>query len=745
MSGLMFLRLGLLLLFVSGCTCGGTVDVGGSGGGRADGGKDGGGGAGGDGGTSQDGGPPDGSMGVPCDTGRCNTGEVCVFGQCLKDCGTNGLRCGTPAACCSSGAICYLGACTVPGVSCVSGGDGGSSSCPIRTTCPAGQTCELTLGKCLPAAMTNACQFKPPVGQFSPVVKWEWQSSPVLPAWNQIMMTPMVADLDSDCMPDVVFTTFSGGNYSSAGVVRAVRGDGTRELWTATDPALRTVPGAQVALGDIDGDGKLEVFTCHESHALLALNFDGTKKWLSTDLPCGNYDAPHLADLDHDGVPEVVVGFSVHDARTGGLLGTPPVVASYGNHGLYTTAAELDGNLANGLEIVAGGIVYHRDGTLYWDSSGGNAGYPAVADLDGDGLPEVVSVVAGTHLVTAFRHDGTVLWGPKDINNGVATPAGPSGGGPPTIADFDGDGKPDVAMAGGYGYLVLNGQTGAVLWQSTATTDTSSRVTGSSVFDFEGDGKAEAIYNDEHNLRVYDGKTGAVLVKLCSMSGTLWENPVIVDVDGDDHAEIVVMNNNYAFSTCDADVGGGASHTGFKVIGDALKRWVRTRRIWNQHTYRVSNINDDGTVPKNELDNWKQAGLNNFRQNVQTTNVLAAPDLLPRDLRAAASGCPTQLTLSTVVINQGEATAPTGVRVTFYTRDAAGLPVVIKTVQTAGPIYAGASELVSVVWTPAGGTIGPLSVWVVVDDDGAGVGTVNECDELNNRSLPISVGCATIN
>lgn len=735
----MVLRLSLLLLLVSGCQCKSSVDVGGGGGGSTDGGKDG----GPEDGGGTGGGSPDASVGVPCEMGHCGVGEICELGQCQKDCGLTGLRCGSPSACCQGGEICYLGACTLPGQSCASGGDAGSSICPSLTSCPTGQYCELSLGKCLPTAKTIACEFKPPVGQFAPTIKWEWQSSPVLPASNQIMMTPMVADLDGDCMPDVVFATFEGSNYSSSGVLRAVRGDGSRELWTASDPALRTVPGAQVALGDVDGDGKLEVFACHESRALLALNFDGTKKWLSTDLPCGTYDAPQLVDLDHDGVPEVVVGFSVHNALTGQLIGSPPTVPSYGSYGPYTTAAELDGNVANGMELVGGGVVYHWDGTLYWDNSGGNTGYPAVADLDGDGLPEVVSVAAGTHSVTAYRHDGTVLWGPIDVNNAVPTPSGPSGGGPPTIADFDGDGKPDVAMAGGYGYLVLNGQTGAVLWQSTATTDTSSRVTGSSVFDFEGDGRAEAIYNDEHNLRVYDGKTGAVLVKLCSMSGTLWENPVIVDVDGDDHAEIVVMNNNYAFPTCDADVGGGASHTGFKVIGDALQRWVRTRRIWNQHTYRVTNINDDGTVPSNELDNWKQPGLNNFRQNVQTTNVLAAPDLVPSDFRMSSVDCPLQLRLSVVVINQGAATAPAGVRVTFYYRDSAGMPQVLTTVQTTGPIYAGASEAVSVVWTPVG--MPPFFVWVVVDDDGTGLGTVNECDELNNRSAPIAVGCPQIN
>src|SRR5205823_4798822 len=154
----------------------------------------------------------------------------------------------------------------------------------------------------------------------------------------------------------------------------------------------------------------------------------------------------------------------------------------------------------------------HADGTLYWNALAGQGGigYPAVADLDGDGLPDVVAVVPSTNSIWAYKHDGTRLWGPVDVNNGVATPHGPTGGGPPTIADFDGNGKPDVATAGGYGYLVLNGQTGAVLWQNTDTQDYSSRVTGSSVFDFEGDGKAEAIYNDEHDLRVYNGADGKV-------------------------------------------------------------------------------------------------------------------------------------------------------------------------------------------------------------------------------------------
>ncbi len=690
-----------------------------------------------------DGGPGDDlTMGPPCGAGHCMPGEVCELGTCHKDCGKQ-TRCGDPETCCNQGDVCYLGACTTPGQPCNGmGGDGGTCG---TTACPDGQYCEESIGRCLPLAMTKMCEYHPPVGQFAPKVKWEWQGSQTLPTYNQIMMTPMVADLDGDCMPDVVFSTFAGGNYGADGVIRAVRGDGAGELWTVTDAGLRAIPGAQLALADIDGDGKVEVFACHQSKALMALNFDGTKKWISGDAPCGAYDAPFVADLDHDGKPEVVVGFAVHDAQTGALVGNPPAVPTYGSYGGYTTAAELDGNAGNGMEIVGGGVAYHRDGTLYWSNLqaiGGTVGYPAVGDLDGDGAPDVAGVVASTHSVWAWKHDGTVLWGPKDVNNGVATPQGPTGGGPPTIADFDGNGVPDVATAGGYGYLVLRGKDGSVLWQSTMTTDTSSRVTGSSVFDFEGDGAAEAVYNDEHNLRVYKGADGTVLLKLCSTSGTLWENPVIVDVDADDHAEIIVMNNNYAFGACDD---GSPSHTGFKVIGDSKNRWVRTRRLWNQHTYHVTNVADDATVPKVEANNWQQPGLNDFRQNVQTKNVFAAPDLVPRDLHALYDQCGGgKITLVATVLNQGEAGVPAGVPVTFYTVDMNGATP-IGTVMTQGQILPGASETVSFAWTPAGDPHGPFSVLVIVDDAGTpNSNTVNECDLSNNTSKPIQIGCPQI-
>jgi hypothetical protein len=109
--------------------------------------------------------------------------------------------------------------------------------------------------------------------------------------------------------------------------------------------------------------------------------------------------------------------------------------------------------------------------------------------------------------------DGTVIFGPVPLDGGGT-------GGPPTIADFDGDGLPEFASAGASAYNVFDldctasprrggigatGSTRGILWSQRAQ-DQSSNVTGSSVFDFEGDGRAEVVYADECFVRVYDGR-----------------------------------------------------------------------------------------------------------------------------------------------------------------------------------------------------------------------------------------------
>lgn len=691
----------------------------------------------------------------------CGPDRRCEAATCVLDCGGR-ARCTTPAGevCCAAGDICYLEACVTPG-----------GACSDLARCPEGQYCEPTLMRCLPRATGGeACEYRPPAGVFTPRLEWSWTGdSMAFPTHNQVMMQPVVANLtddngdgaiDHNDVPDVVFSTFAGGDYWTNGILRAVSGADGRRIWpSAADPGYRTTPGASVAIAELDAASPgPEIVTCSPSNPsssprapghLLIVRADGTLLREVPSVPCG-FSAPAIADMDSDGVPEIVVrNLALH--ADGTLLPgfRDPAIRDNSATSLddFSTVADLDGD--GTMEIVLGNRAIRFDGTNLWSRTDQGSGFVAVADLDRDGRPEVVSVRPPSHSVIALRGlDGSTFWGPVEINREPVT-MGESGGGPPTIADFNGDGIPDVALAGGYNYLVLHGadgtpmgstvRGGTPIWHAPSR-DWSSRVTGSSVFDFEGDGEAEAVYNDEVSLRVFRGRDGRVLFNACNTSGTLWEYPVIVDVDNDDHAEIVVMANNYAFRNC-AD--GSASGTGIRVYGDASGNWVRTRRIWNQHTYHVTNIDEDGHVPRMERPNWTLAGLNNFRQNVQPDGLFDAPDLSPADVSADLSMCDAQMVLRARVVNRGRAGAPAGVPVTFYYGNPAGMHTRIGRTLTTRRLLPGESEVVSVLFPiPPGMARATFDIYVVVNDvDDMPLEILHECRTDNNASTPRPFVC----
>jgi len=158
---------------------------------------------------------------------------------------------------------------------------------------------------------------------------------------------------------------------------------------------------------------------------------------------------------------------------------------------------------------------------------------------------------------------------------------------------------PEIGVAGGSAYSVIEGD-GTILWSSPID-DSSSSVTGSTLFDFENDGVPEVVYNDHDFLRIYDGATGVVLAELANPNWTAMEFPTLADVDGDGEAEIIVGAT-------------GIGTAGLSVFGDALGRWPLTRNLWNQHSYHITNVNDDLTIPQFEANSWE--AFNSYRQNL---------------------------------------------------------------------------------------------------------------------------------
>jgi hypothetical protein len=641
------------------------------------------------------------------------------------------------------------------------------------------------------------CLFDFEVGAFTPRTEWSFQvpQDAPYPERNQVMATPAVANLTDDNadgaidlrdIPDVIYTSFStkvqaSWDFLDWGVLRAMSGDGSRLLWTVGPDELGSIadfgvqPGGSPAVGDIDGDGLVEIivgayrFQAPGASGLLAFEHDGTFKWWATEAADENYNThdlyqermwwggPSIADLDGDGTPEIVMGAVVFD-NAGNFLWngrdaaglTEPAgeginwrsgsSANTTYTGMLSAVADLDGAAdgsggARSQELVSGRTAYKHDGTLLWEAEPGLPdGFVAIADFNDDDLPDVVVSANGTVRIQDGS-DGALIWGPVTIE-GIG---GGGGGrvGPPTVADFNGDGDPEIGVAGASQYVTLDvdipsGATLPVqpafadvkLW-AAATQDVSSNMTGSSVFDFEGDGKAEVVYNDELKLRVFDGTTGAVLYERDNTSFTGLEYPVIVDVDNDGQAEIVVGSND--FECGDVLSGCTPGFAGLRVFGDANDNWVTTRRIWNQHTYHITNVNEDGTIPTQEADSWE--AHNTYRLNaLLELDPQAAPDLVPYQPDFTGGFC--AATLEVWVHNQGATRVGANLPVSFY--EVEGQTVTyLGTATTLLPLEAGDAEKVTFVIDPAAD--GMHTYRVVVDDQGAGAGGIeNECDDTNN-------------
>lgn len=762
-----------------------------------------------DGGPGVDGGPGMDSGPPPCTSDDACGGGVCLDGAC---CPTAGQVCGT--ACCATTETCFANACVVPGDRCTRNEDCGEGQYCEPALGPGagadggmppadggGVTCvgTATTGRCLtlpprceddPTAdpCITTCEYRPPVDTLNAVIQWRWGPTAVAyPNVTDVWSTPAVARLhDTNCdgrvdaldPPSIVFVsgnaagncchcTSASPSRCRNGALRVLDGLTGAELWSLRDGVLAGsagFAGISVALGDVDGDGVTDIVAVTGEGSLVAL--DGTGMLIAqSDFQLAERSVGDgfgwggglaLADMDGDGTVEVAFGRTV--ARIAGAT-ISRVFTGSGGQGSWTNPnlttqlsffANLDADPE--FELVAGRTAYDASGTPLWDRTDLSDGFPAVGDFDRDGTPEVALVTGGRLYILDGATGGTEL-GPVALG-------GMGSGGPPTVADFDGDGAPEVGVALANYYVMAKPNyttmTIDVVWQ-TANHDLSSSVTGSTVFDFEGDGIAEVIYNDECFMWVYDGPTGRVRFAAPTTSFTATESSLVADVDGDGHAEMVMIANGADPSSAgwgcnvspwnvpDATTGrpawqpppGATAHRGITVFRDAENSWVGTRTLWNQHAYSVNNVCDDGDdactppstygeIPAVPRDNWSVPWLNNFRQNVQGEGIFDAPDAVV----SLQVTCDMPPVLRAFVRNIGAALLPAGVVVGFYERGASG-DVMLGTGTTTTALFPGQAGIVSL--TAPSGT-DPTSTFVARIEIDPAMRTFRECREDNNGS-----------
>jgi hypothetical protein len=288
--------------------------------------------------------------------------------------------------------------------------------------------------------------------------------------WQQfvrdtIWSSPAIADLDRDGSPEVVIgvdTHFEEGyGTEDGGRLHVYRADGQSEL-PGFPIQIDEVIWSSPALGDIDGDGDLEIVvgtgTCWSNppcvpsgHELNPNAGRYMNAWHHTGQPVAGwprpmshnaFGSPALANLDADSLPEIIV--NTDDG--------------------YVYAFNGDGSDVPGWPV----LPYTPA-----DTNGNTVSFPTMAspiatDLDGDGVPEIV-LPSNWELVVWNVH------GQQISRQGIPYQGDPwvldtpySLGSTASVGDIDGDGLNEIVTAGSTAYAAQGAIYG---WDLTSPTN----------------------------------------------------------------------------------------------------------------------------------------------------------------------------------------------------------------------------------------------------------------------------------
>lgn len=479
--------------------------------------------------------------------------------------------------------------------------------------------------------------------EVKPKLKWDWYAQldvtdpSNFPKFSQVMATPMVADLNGDGVPEVVFVSWSVSGdwfpdndpktsyYGRNGVLRIVDGKTGKNLKSVGDQELAPYATTSPLLVDLDADGKMEIVYSHYlGRKVIALNHDGSKRWIY-DSPTyvANASSFSAADFNRDGRAEVVLGQKVlteNSSRNPEVLFTLSSTTS----SPYQFAYSLNPNKPKELQILGTNGVFNGIGEFQFPLPAGML--YAAADLDKTRTGIEIVATGGGKLKIFDGIQGDLLKS-YDLTtvSELKCASGSVGGGTPTVGDFDGDPSTlEIAVATGK-YLAIFTQD-AKLLMKYETQDCSSLATGISSFDFNGDGKPEILYADEEYLRIFEIRNGElhVVSKIVNPSGTIYEYPVVVDVDGNGSSEIVVASNNYPVGSFyrDADEvqDQAAAYlvTGVRAFEATVEgSWMPTRKIWNQFEYNPALVSERGLASSFTPTAKDFFTTNIFRRNTQ--------------------------------------------------------------------------------------------------------------------------------
>ncbi len=388
-------------------------------------------------------------------------------------------------------------------------------------------------------------------------------------------------DIDGDGKNDLIVASSASTTIS---ILRNQSKIGSLDFAPHVDILTSSSLNYGVCIGDLDGDGKLDMISVGTLGNTLSLfkntSTPGVISFAARiDITTGAspFDVA-IRDIDKDGRPDIIV------ANNG--ANSISVFRNIGNAGNFSFANKVDfasgaepvsiafGDIdSDGSEDIAVANPRSRTISVFRNTStpgiialaakvdfapGRNPYMVVVGDLDMDGKPDMASVNLFDHTVSVFLNTST---GNNISFSGKTDFSAPSSPQSLAIGDMDGDGKPDIAVAkySGNNSILRNKSTvGAIAFDAQVEYGSPAYTDGIVLADFDGDGKADmAVGND------YGTNLVAVLRNKINEPDILAISPVSAGAG----TMITIKGTNFS-GTTSVNIG-GIPATSFTVVDSA--------------------------------------------------------------------------------------------------------------------------------------------------------------------------------
>jgi hypothetical protein len=296
-------------------------------------------------------------------------------------------------------------------------------------------------------------------------------ASPVIVGSFPTAATP--EDVNEDGIEDVVLVTTSGGNLVTL-LGQGAGGVGNGNFAAPVNVATGAAP-VSLALLDVNGDGILDAVVASQDDNALYLHVGqgaggvgngtfgatvllATLGFSPTGIAVGDFNEDGLLDLAVAGGPTslaMLFGQGTDGVPNGSFAAPVPVTTSANTRGVLAYDFNADGitDLAvtgSSLRLLYGnGTNGKGDGTFSLGPSYTTSTTPnhlATGDFNGDALADLVVCNTGASAVSVFLANGSGGVPDGTFADGITVTAG-SGPNTANVADWDQDGRPDLAVA----------------------------------------------------------------------------------------------------------------------------------------------------------------------------------------------------------------------------------------------------------------------------------------------------------